>query len=172
MTEVTCSAFIVDFNWNCIAEFTGVTSSTVDTTNGRLTLADTTYIYPTGLTFGEVYYQFNIQCSAASGSITLYVADNEINITNAGVVAFNGGTAESYTIDPTNAVNVELLVNRSRFVVPSISQILPRQGVIMSLLMMTISNRNTFIVTAWFFTNTVLIQNLRHVAHYYQTIVR
>lgn len=117
MTEVTCSAFIVDFNWNCIAEFTGVTSSTVDTTNGRLTLADTTYIYPTGLTFGEGYYQFNIQRSAASGSITLYVAGNEINITNAGVVAFNGGTAETYTIDPTNAVNVELLVGTTSITV-------------------------------------------------------
>jgi hypothetical protein len=117
MTEVTCSAFIVDFNWNCIAEFTGVTSSTVDTTNGRLTLADTTYIYPTGLTFGEGYYQFNIQRSATSGSITLYVAGNEINITNAGVVAFNGGTAETYTIDPTNAVNVELLVGTTSITV-------------------------------------------------------
>jgi hypothetical protein len=117
MTEVTCSAFIVDFNWNCIAEFTGVTSSTVDTTNGRLILADTTYIYPTGLTFGEGYYQFNIQRSAASGSITLYVAGNEINITNAGVVAFNGGTAETYTIDPTNAVNVELLVGTTSITV-------------------------------------------------------
>lgn len=117
MTEVTCSAFIVDFNWNCIAEFTGVTSSTVDTTNGRLILADTTYIYPTGLTFGEGYYQFNIQRSAASGSITLYVAGNEINITNAGVVAFNGGTAESYTIDPTNVVNVELLVGTTSITV-------------------------------------------------------
>ena len=117
MTEVTCSAFIVDFNWNCIAEFTGVTSSIVDTTNGRLTLADTTYIYPTGLTFGEGYYQFNIQRSAASGSITLYVAGNEINITNAGVVAFNGGTAETYTIDPTNAVNVELLVGTTSITV-------------------------------------------------------
>ena len=117
MTEVTCSAFIVDFNWNCIAEFTGVTSSTVDTTNGRLILADTTYFYPTGLTFGEGYYQFNIQRSAASGSITLYVAGNEINITNAGVVAFNGGTAESYTIDPTNVVNVELLVGTTSITV-------------------------------------------------------
>lgn len=117
MTEVTCSAFIVDFNWNCIAEFTGVTSSTVDTTNGRLILADTTYIYPTGLTFGEGYYQFNIQRSAASGSITLYVAGNEINITNAGVVAFNGGTAETYTINPTNAVNVELLVGTTSITV-------------------------------------------------------
>ena len=117
MTEVNCSAFIVDFNWNCIAEFTGVTSSTVDTTNGRLILADTTYIYPTGLTFGEGYYQFNIQRSAASGSITLYVAGNEINITNAGVVAFNGGTAESYTIDPTNVVNVELLVGTTSITV-------------------------------------------------------
>ncbi len=117
MTEVTCSAFIVDFNWNCIAEFTGVTSSTVDTTNGRLILADTTFIYPTGLTFGEGYYQFNIQRSAASGSITLYVAGNEINITNAGVVAFNGGTAESYTINPTNVVNVELLVGTTSITV-------------------------------------------------------
>ena len=117
MTEVTCSAFIVDFNWNCIAEFTGVTSSTVDTTNGRLILADTTYIYPTGLTFGEGYYQFNIQRSAASGSITLYVAGNEINITNAGVVTFNGGTAETYTIDPTNAINVELLVGTTSITV-------------------------------------------------------
>ena len=117
MTEVTCSAFIVDFNWNCIAEFTGVTSSVVDTTNGRLTLADTTYIYPTGLTFGEGYYQFKIQRSAASGSITLLVGNNEINITNAGAVAFNGGTAETYTIDPTNAVNVELLVGTTSITV-------------------------------------------------------
>jgi hypothetical protein len=117
MTEVTCSAFIVDFNWNCIAEFTGVTSSVVDTTNGRLTLADTTYIYPTGLTFGEGYYQFKIQRSAASGSITLLVGNNEINITNAGAIAFNGGTAETYTIDPTNAVNVELLVGTTSITV-------------------------------------------------------
>lgn len=104
--ETVATTIAYDFNWDCIGEFSGVSSSSVDVVNGRLTLADTDYIYPTGHSAGLGYYQYRIMRSAASGSIELYVAGNVISITNAGAVSFNGGAAESYTIAVTAATLV------------------------------------------------------------------
>jgi len=104
--ETVATTIAYDFNWDCIGEFSGVSSSSVDVVNGRLTLADTDYIYPTGHSAGLGYYQYRIMRSVASGSIELYVAGNVISITNAGAVSFNGGAAESYTIAVTAATLV------------------------------------------------------------------
>lgn len=97
--SVYCTRFCDDFDWDTIVEYTGVAASSVDTANGYLTLAETTYIYPAWPSLSEGTANITLLRSGASGSVDITFCNNVINITYAGAVAFNGGAAESWSVD-------------------------------------------------------------------------
>jgi hypothetical protein len=103
-TIVPCTRVITDYNWNTIADYTGVTSSTVDTFNGRLTLADTTDIYLTGISASVGVYYADILYSGSTAHLMLTIAGNTIEIDHAGAIIFNGGAAESWTVGAPSAI--------------------------------------------------------------------
>ena len=119
-SNVTCTRFSDDCEVDNSGNWTDLSSSSYDTTNKRLTLADTDQMYITNLSTGAGYYEFKILRSAASGSMDIHFADNSLNINYDGALAFNGEAAESYSIDtPSSIVTVGLLVGASSIAVYS-----------------------------------------------------
>ena len=120
VTSVTCTRFVDDFNWDTSGEYTGISSTAFDTLNNRLTLADTTYIYPTGLTTLYGVYHVWIKYVSNTAHITFLVANNSIEIDHAGAVIFNGGSAESWTVDvPSSIIKLKFIATGTQIAVYS-----------------------------------------------------
>lgn len=104
MTTVLCVRYSDDFDQNSIDEWIGVVSSNIDTTNAKMILADSTYIYPANIVGSYGTYAFGLMRSADSGSVDVYVAGHSINFTNAGTISFDGGATESFTITAPSSI--------------------------------------------------------------------